>query len=79
MSIMGEMHIVMLLNTIEEINHRADLWLKWFYPWCFNQDNPITHVLNCGMIFIPFSMTNINIQVEDSEFFVHMNKNMQNW
>ena len=25
MSIMGEMHIVTLLNTIEEINHRADL------------------------------------------------------
>ena len=26
------------------------------------------------MIFIPFSVTNINIQVEDNEFFVHMNK-----
>ena len=38
----------------------------------------MTHVLNRGMIFIPFSVTNINIQVEDSEFFVHMNKNMQN-
>ena len=38
----------------------------------------ITHVLNCGMIFILFSVTNINIQVEDSEFFVHMNKNVHN-
>ena len=31
-------------------------------------------VLNCGMIFIPFSMTNFNIQIENNEFFVHINK-----
>ena len=46
-----------------------------FYPLCFNQDTyPVTHVLNCGMIFIPFSVTNFHIQVANSEFFVHMNK-----
>ena len=32
------------------------------------------HVLNYGTIFIPFSMTNFNIQVENNEFFVHINK-----
>ena len=44
-----------------------------FYPLCFNQDTyPITH--HKLWFSSELSMTNFNMQVENSEFFVHMNK-----
>ena len=44
-----------------------------FCSLCFNQDTyPITHH---KLWFSPqLSMTNFNMQVENREFFVHMNK-----
>ena len=42
-----------------------------FYPLCFNQD---TYLITCHKLWFSsqLSMTNFNMQGENSEFFVHI-------
>ena len=50
---------------------QSRLMTELFYPLCFNQDN---YQITCHKLWFSsqLSMTNFNMQVENSEFFVHI-------